>query len=81
MAVLGKITRENGVAGQIAYSVNVSYPEDNNPDARPYRVTFVGNSFGGPIVMITRGNPSGTFVRDPERFGPFGPEWVRRFFG
>jgi hypothetical protein len=73
---LGKIRRHNGVAGQIAYTVPVTYEgEDTSP------VTFVGNAYGGPVVMQTPGNPGGVFVRDTERFGVFGPEWVRRFFG
>jgi len=78
MAVLGKIRRRDGVAGQFSYSVQVSCPEDGDPT--PREVTFVGNTFGGPIVMITPGFPGGMFVRDPERFGALSPEWVRRFF-
>jgi hypothetical protein len=72
---LGTIKRTNGVAGQIAYTVTVIY--EGEP---PAPVTFVGSVYGGPIVMVTTGNPGGTFVRNPERFGSFGPEWVRRFF-
>ena len=72
---LSRIKRANGVAGRIAYYVTVTYPQEP-----PYTVTFVGSVYGGPIVMVTAGNPGGTFVRNSERFGPFGPEWVRRFF-
>lgn len=71
---LGKITRSNGIAGQVRYTVAVTY--DGEPTSA---VTFVGTE-NGPIVMITAGNPRGMFVSQPGRFGPFGPEWVRRFF-
>ncbi|AGB26988.1 hypothetical protein Mycsm_06885 (plasmid) [Mycobacterium sp. JS623] len=76
---LGEIVRNNGIAGQVSYRVNVSYPgEPTKP------VVFVGNELGGPVVMITTaagGNETQVFVDDPARFGPFGPEWVRQFFG
>jgi hypothetical protein len=72
--VLGPIRRTNGVAGQVSYTVTATYP-DESPEA----VTFVGSVYGGPVIMIP---PSGSqiFVSDPNRLGPFGPEWVRRFF-
>lgn len=72
---LGAIRRENGVAGQVAYQVEVTYPGEPTG-----RVAFTGSIYGGPVVMAL---PSGvqTFVTDPERFGPFGPSWVRRFYG
>lgn len=71
---IGAIRRHNGVAGQIAYSVDVTYPDEPTST-----VTFVGSVYGPPIVMVL---PSGvqTFVSNPERYGTFGPEWVRRFF-
>lgn len=71
---LGTITRQNGVAGQVSYSVTVTYPGE-----QPNVATFVGSVYGGLVVMIM---PSGTqvFVTDPRRHGVFGPEWVRRFF-
>ena len=73
---IGKIRRHNGVAGQIAYSVSVTYPGEDSSV-----VTFVGSSvYGGPVVMQTESNPRGVFVVDVERFGKFGPDWVRRFF-
>ena len=37
-----------------------------------------------PVVMITTaasGDETQVFVDDPARFGTFGPEWVRQFFG
>jgi hypothetical protein len=30
---------------------------------------------------VTPSMPRGIFVTDPDRFGSFGPGWVRRFFG
>lgn len=74
-ATLGTIRKINGVAGQIAYAVEVAYPDES-----PATVTFVGSVYGGPVLMQTPGNPSGTWVTEPGRFGEFGPEWVRKFF-
>lgn len=72
---LGTIRKEAGIAGQVAYSVTVTYPGEDQRTVR-----FVGSVYGPPIVMVTPSNPGGTFVQDPGRFGEFGPEWVRRFF-
>jgi hypothetical protein len=77
--VLGEIARKSGVAGQVSYRVDVTYPGE---PVKP--VVFVGNEFGGPVVMITTsagGGETQVFVDDPARFGAFGPEWVRGFFG
>lgn len=71
---LGKISRQAGIAGQISYSVPVTYSDEPTST-----VQFVGSVYGGPVVMVTPA--SQTFVTDPNRFGKFGPEWVRRFFG
>lgn len=75
MITLGTITRSKGAAGAIQYTVDVTY--EGEPTSR---VTFVGSTYGGPVVMITPSNPKGTFVTEPSRFGEFGAEWVRRFF-
>lgn len=75
IATLGTIRKHSGVAGEITYSVAVTYP-----GLQSLVVRFVGSVYGGPIVMVTPSNPKGTFVRDSARFGEFGPEWVRRFF-
>jgi len=75
IATLSDIRKECGIAGHVAYSVTVTY--EGEPSSR---VTFIGNVDGGPVIMVTPGNPRGTFVSDPGRFGSFGPEWVRRFF-
>lgn len=72
---LGKIVRHAGVAGQLAYSVLVTYPGE--PAAV---VTFTGSTYGGPVVMSWPTMPRGVFVTDPERFGAFGSKWVRAFF-
>lgn len=70
------LRRHVGVAGQIAISVLVSYP-----DEVPYPLTFVGSpSYGGPVVMIDQRGFQ-CVVTDPSRFGPFGKEWVRKFLG
>jgi hypothetical protein len=73
--ILGKIKRHNGIAGQLSYTVDVTYPGEPSE-----QLTFVASSYGGPVVMVTPGNPGGVFVTDPERFGKFGTDWVRRFF-
>lgn len=73
---VGKITRTNGVAGQISYATVVTYPGEEGG-----KVSFVGSTYGGPVLMLTPGCPDGVFVTDPARFGKFSPEWVRRFFG
>ena len=74
MVTIGKITKQSGVAGQVSYSVPVTYEDEDTHD-----VTFVGYRDGGPVVMILEGGAQ-TFVTDPGRFGTFGPDWVRRFF-
>lgn len=70
---LGTITHTNGIAGQHSYHVSVTYPGEATRT-----VQFVGNEHGGPITMISNGDQ--VFVTDPGRFGPFSPDWVRRFF-
>lgn len=68
------IRKGAGIAGQFPVTARVGYT-----DEAPREVTFVGSVYGGPVVM-----DSGTgqvFVTDPSRFGKFGVEWVRRFFG
>jgi hypothetical protein len=72
---LSQIRRRNGVAGQISYSVDVTYLGETVET-----LTFVGSVYGGPVVMVSP-NGAQTFVVDPSRFGEFGPAWVRRFFG
>ena len=74
--ILGKIVRHSGVAGQLAYSVAVTYSGEGATV-----VTFTSSTYGGPVVMVTPGTPRGVFVTDAGRFGEFGPSWVRRFFG
>lgn len=73
---LGKITRHNGIAGQYCYSTVVTYDGE-----RPRRIDFVANVYGSPIVMVDTSTGYQTTVDSPDRFGKFGPEWVRRFFG
>ena len=71
------ITRQSGIAGQFSLTASVRYPGEDFED-----VTFVGNTYGGPIVMVL---PSGaqTFVSREvtDRIGTeLTKEWVRRFF-
>jgi len=70
------IHKISAIAGQVQYAAVVEYPGEGRS-----MVAFAGSPrFGGPVVMILpRGHQ--TFVRDADRFGTFGPEWVRRFFG
>lgn len=70
---LGPIKKTTGVAGQLIYTVETTYPGEE-----PSTVAFAGSVYGGPVVMITSGGQ--TFVRHPDRFGVFGRTWVRRFF-
>lgn len=75
--IIGKIKKKAGVADQVAYDLTVQYP-----DEEPMKTGFVGHTYGRPgvIVMVTPGNPKGSFVRDPERFGDtFDESWVRAF--
>lgn len=74
---LSKITRRNGIAGQVAYTVTATYGDETDP---PSPVTFIGDTSGvGPVIMQT---PTfEVFVTDPSRCGKFGPQWVRNFFG
>jgi hypothetical protein len=69
------IQRHSGIAGQFSVSATVAYPYE-----APETITFIGSTYGGTVVMVT---PYGaqTFVTDPGRFGIFGTDWVRRFFG
>lgn len=71
--------RSNGTfAGQRSITAFTQYPGE-----RQSRWEFVGpsKSIGGsgPVVMIDEAGRQ-TTVRDPSRFGEFGPAWVRRFF-
>jgi hypothetical protein len=67
------IRRRGGIAGQVQYDATVTYEGEE-----PSTVSFVGSTFGGPVVMI---QPSGAqvFVNNPRRFGHFGEQWVRSF--
>ena len=74
VATIEKITRANGVAGQVSYTAKVAYPGEPTSE-----VTFVGSVYGGPVIMVL---PSGrqTFVTESSQYGKFGPQWVRNFF-
>ncbi|GAB4980956.1 hypothetical protein MAHJHV61_00620 [Mycobacterium avium subsp. hominissuis] len=73
-----KISRRNGVVGQYAYDVTVTY---HFPDAEPqtYNATFVGSDHGAPVVM--RDKFGERFVEDWRRYGDeLNPDWIRRFY-
>ena len=67
------VRRQPGIAGQYAIKARIGYQDES-----PRDVEFVGSCYGGPVVMVTEAGQ--TFVTDPDRFGEFGIEWVRRFF-
>lgn len=75
---LGKIKRHNGVAGQFALDVPVTYPGEDTSV-----VSFVGSTYGGPIVMVTPdGHQVFVSARVTDRIGSeLTPTWVQRFFG
>ena len=64
--------RINGVAGQYAYNVDVTYPGQ-----AAYRTTFVGNIYGGPVT-------TGSYWIDRavvERCGgKLSPRFIRNFY-
>lgn len=70
---LHSVKRHAGIAGQFSVSADVEYPGEPRGT-----VEFIGSVYGGPVVMRT--GMAEVFVTDPERFGEFGVEWVRRFF-
>jgi hypothetical protein len=72
--IIHNVKRESGIAGQFAVTADVEHPGEERS-----KVTFVGSVYGGPVVMRSSGVE--TFVTDPSRFGEFGTDWVRRFFG
>jgi hypothetical protein len=72
--VVHRIRRMDGIAGQVCYEATVSHAGE-----RPELVAFAGSIYGGPVVMISPQNVQ-TFVAEPDRFGTFNENWVRRFF-
>lgn len=70
-----KIKRTDGIAGQFAYDVSISYPGE--PVGT---VGFVGNAYSESIYMVTE-NLGQSRVDNPERFGPkLNEEWITLFF-
>lgn len=82
-AELVSARRVPGVAGSLEVRALVRYPDE----AELSRVSFVGSVYGGPVVMVTAGNPGGVFVAAAvlERCGSLestAPRvWVARFLG
>lgn len=72
-----KIKRHAGIAGQYEVAAEVQYPGE---DARA--VTFVGSTYGGPIVMVTEHSQVFVSSEVTDRIGStLNESWVRRFFG
>lgn len=74
---IAKVKKTKGVAGQYAVTALVTYPGE-----KPDLIQFVGNTAGGPIVMVL---PSGlqTFVSESvkARCGyTLSETWVEKFF-
>lgn len=85
---LGPIRRRNGIAGQYAYDVTVTYhvdmPNGSIVDS-PSRVSFVGSVYGAPVVVCIYDEKGAELwqvvVNDWTQFGPnLSPEWIRRFY-
>ena len=75
LPTLHSINRHNGAAGQLVYVVTLEYPGEGRDV-----VTFVGSSYGGP-VLLQHSRLGDVWVSDPDRYGRLSPRWVRRFFG
>ena len=72
-----KVKRHPGIAGQFSVSALVTYPGEPVQS-----VSFVGSSFGGPVVMVTD-TWGQQVVSDPARFGSFASDpvaWVHAFY-
>lgn len=77
MIEIQSIKRHMGIAGQVAYTARVRYP-----DEAPHDVTFVSSIYGGPIVMCTGDLQVFVDRAVKDRIGStLNPEWVRKFFG
>lgn len=75
-----EVRTARGVAGALQVSALVDYGDGDGPSW----VVFHGSTYGGPVVMVTPGNPRGVFVHSDvlDRCGRIlSAEWVRRFFG
>jgi hypothetical protein len=76
-----------GLAGQIAYTVTVKYPEPLPKRGEFMTVTFVGSTYGKPgvVTMVwtdSTGHEVQEHVSAPERFGRvLDVDWIRRFYG
>ena len=78
------VRKTRGVAGQVAYSVDVTtttYPHDDGVTVSDEStVLLIGSTYGspGPVVMSSGGYQ--TFVTDCHRFGDeFDESWAYRF--
>ena len=79
--VVHSVAHKVGLAGQMSYTADVSYPHGDR-----LAVTFYGSAYGtpGPIIMEWVGSDGiklSERVSEPSRFGEsFGEDWVRAFF-
>jgi hypothetical protein len=63
-------------AGRAVWEAIVKYPASVSVE----QTQFVGPRTGyGPVALVTTSGLQ-TLVTDPHRFGPFGREWVTRFY-
>lgn len=77
------VTVHHGIAGQISASLVMQYPMDDLPSL----VGLVGNTYGGPVVMVMESGAQVTIdrvVRDRiDMGGMFADDpgsWARRLF-
>jgi hypothetical protein len=77
-----KITRSDGVAGQYALTVDVTYHHGPDPvDDDPTTTTFVSSVYWAPVVMVLS-NGAQVLVEDWRRYGEqLDQAWVRSFYG
>jgi hypothetical protein len=83
---LDTITRDDGVAGQYAYTVELTYwhggdtEAERDRNADPTTTVFVSSVYHAPVVMIH--NNVQSFVCDWKQYGEVLDEnWIRRFYG
>jgi hypothetical protein len=74
------IRRRNGIAGQYAYDVKVSYTHGDGTQETT-AVTFTASGYGapGPVVMVT--DTMQVHVTNPGQYGDtLSPQWIRNFY-
>jgi hypothetical protein len=76
-----KIVRHAGIAGQYSLEAWVTYWHGPNPaDADATITTFVGSTYGSPVIMIMS-NGQQVPMHDWRQYGEqLDASWVRRFY-